>query len=380
MARGSGAARQVLTAEQARRISVRAQLLAEPRPTDLLEVVRHLTVVQVDLTAAVAPSADLVCWSRLGTAFHPDDLDDLLDSRQVVEVDGRLRPAEDLALFRAEMEQWPGPEPLTEWQVQLQEWVEDNDGCRLDILDVLRSDGPTAARDLPDTCVRPWRSSGWNHNRNVTMLVSLMERRGEIAVSHREGRERMWDLAERVHPDDDRGARVVPLDEALGERARRRLASLGLARARVAEVPGETYAVGPVGEEVAVEGVRGTWRADPEQLARVDEPFEGRTVLLSPLDRLVFDRKRLAELFGWEYQLEMYKPVAKRRWGYWALPVLDGDRFVGKLDCTADVERGVLRVDALHRDVPFDRGLQARVDHEVDELARWLDLEVTGPG
>lgn len=373
---GSRPSPRVLTAEQARRIAVRAQLLAAPRPTDLLEVVRHLTVVQVDLTAAVAPSADLVCWSRLGQAFHPDDLDDLLDAREVVELEGMLRPADDLALFRAEMAQWPGAEPLGEWQVQLQEWVEDNDGCRLDILDVLRSDGPTAVRDLPDTCVRPWRSSGWNNNRNVTMLVSLMERRGEIAVSHREGRERMWDLAERVHPDDDR---VVPLDEALRERARRRLASLGLARARVAEVPGETYAVGPVGEEVAVEGVRGTWRADPELLARVDEPFEGRTVLLSPLDRLVFDRKRLAELFGWEYQLEMYKPVAKRRWGYWALPVLDGDRFVGKLDCTADVERGVLRVDALHRDVTFDRGLEQRVDREVAALARWLDLEVTGP-
>ena len=374
---GSRPSPRVLTAEQARRIAVRAQLLAAPRPTDLLEVIRHLTVVQVDLTAAVAPSADLVCWSRLGQAFHPDDLDDLLDAREVVELEGMLRPADDLALFRAEMEQWPGPEPLTDWQVALLEWVEDNDGCRLDILDVLRTQGPTAARDLPDTCVRPWRSSGWNNNRNVTTLVSLMERRGEIAVSHREGRERMWDLAERVHPDL---AGAVPLDEALEVRARQRLASLGLARARVAEVPGETYAVGPVGEEVAVEGVRGTWRADPELLARVDEPFAGRTVLLSPLDRLVFDRKRLAELFGWEYQLEMYKPAAKRRWGYWALPVLDGDRFVGKLDCTADVERGVLRVDALHRDVPFDRGLQQRVDREVAALARWLDLEVTGPG
>ncbi|GAB3441851.1 hypothetical protein GCM10027517_18340 [Phycicoccus ginsengisoli] len=267
---------------------------------------------------------------------------------------------------------WPGPEPLTEWQVDLQEWVEDNDGCRLDILDVLRSEGPTAARDLPDSCVRPWRSSGWNNNRNVTMLVTQMERRGEIAVSHREGRERMWDLAERVHPDDD----VVPVEEAFETRQRRRLASLGLARARVAEVPGEPYDVGPVGAEVVVEGVRGTWRADPELLERADEPFEGRTVLLSPLDRLVFDRKRLTELFGWEYQLEMYKPAAKRRWGYWALPVLDGDRFVGKLDCTADVEHGVLRVDALHRDVPFDRALERRVDREVAELARWLDLDL----
>ena len=85
-----------------------------------------------------------------------------------------------------------------------------------------------------------------------------------------------------------------------------------------------------------IEGVRGTWRADPAQLARLGQPFSGRAALLSPFDRLVYDRKRIAEIFEFDYQLDMYKPPAKLRWGYFALPVLYGDRLVGKLDATAD--------------------------------------------
>ena len=99
-----------------------------------------------------------------------------------------------------------------------------------------------------------------------------------------------------------------------------------------------------------IEGVRGKWRVDP---ANLGEPLAGRAAVLSPLDRLVFDRKRMAELFEFDYQLEMYKPAAKRRWGYWAMPILHDDRLVGKLDATADREAGVLRVDAVHEDEPF---------------------------
>ncbi len=91
-----------------------------------------------------------------------------------------------------------------------------------------------------------------------------------------------------------------------------------------------------------IEGVRGTWRADPAQLARLGQPFSGRAALLSPFDRLVYDRKRTAEIFEFDYQLEMYKPLVKRRWGYFALPVLYGDRLVGKLDATADRDAGLL--------------------------------------
>ena len=120
-----------------------------------------------------------------------------------------------------------------------------------------------------------------------------------------------------------------------------------------------------------VDGVKGTWRVDPDLLG---QPFAGRAALLSPFDRLVHDRKRMVELFGFDYQLEMYKPAAKRRWGYFALPILSGDALVGKLDATADRKGGVLRVDAIHRDVPFTREMTRGVDAEIAALASWLGL------
>jgi uncharacterized protein YcaQ len=117
--------------------------------------------------------------------------------------------------------------------------------------------------------------------------------------------------------------------------------------------------------------VKGEWRVEPSLL---DGSFEGRAALLSPLDRLVIDRKRTAELFEFDYQLEMYKPAAKRRWGYYALPILYGDRLVGKLDATSDRDAGVLHVDAIHEDVDLTRGMSAAVHQEIEELARWLGL------
>jgi len=75
----------------------------------------------------------------------------------------------------------------------------------------------------------------------------------------------------------------------------------------------------------------------------------------------------------------MYKPAAKRRWGYFALPILHGDQLAGKLDATADRNAGVLRVNAVHQDVPFDRAMTAAVDDEVADLARWLGLDLAPP-
>ncbi|MCR6031689.1 winged helix-turn-helix domain-containing protein [Nocardioides sp. zg-579] len=357
-----------LTRAQARRIAVRAQLLDLPRPTDVLAVVRHLGFLQHDQTRAVAPNADLVLWSRLGATYDPAELGEAVDAQALVELQGMLRPAEDLALYRAEMAAWPGA--AEGWQREAAQWLADNDGCRRDVLELLRTDGPMPARDLPDTCVRPWRSSGWNNGKNVERMLVLLVERGEVAVHGREGRERLWDLADRVYPDEP----AVPLPEALRRRAERRLSALGLARQRAAVSPGEPNDVGPVGEPVRVEGLRGTWRADPAQLARADEPWAGRTALLSPLDRLVFDRKRMTELFDFDYQLEMYKPAEQRRWGYWALPVLAGDRLVGKVDATADPEAGELLVHAVHEDEPFDAALAGEVGAELASLADWLGL------
>jgi uncharacterized protein YcaQ len=358
-----------LSRTDARRIAVRAQLLDRGRPAGLLDTVRHLTLLQLDPTAAIAPNADLVAWSRLGSPYSPAELDKALAERTLLELRAMVRPAEDLALYRADMAGWDSAERGQQlgWRASQRDWVRANDACRRDILARLGASGPQASRELPDTCAVPWKSSGWTNDRNVIQLLGFMVLRGEVAIAGRRGAERLWDLAERVYPDDP----VVPAEEARRRRDQRRLRALGIARARGPECPVEPVDVGEAGEPAVVEGVRGSWRVDPSQL---DRPFEGRAALLSPFDRLIHDRKRTVELFEFDYQLEMYKPAAKRRWGYFALPVLYGDRLVGKLDATADRAAGVLRVDAVHRDVPFDRPMTAAVDAEIEDLARWLGL------
>lgn len=358
-----------LSRVEARRIAVRAQCLDRAQPVGLIDLVRRLTLLQVDNTAAVAPSADLVLWSRLGSTYSPAELETAVANQSLVELQGMIRPAEDLALYRADMADWPGRGELTEWQEFRRDWVDANNACRLDILNRLREDGPLAARELPDTSAVPWQSSGWSNDRNVSRMLEFLEARGEVAVAGRQGRERLWDLAARVHPDDE----VIPADDARRIRAEKRLRALGIARAR----PDEPMAVREVGEPAVVAGVRGQWRVDPDQL---DRPFKGRAALLSPLDRLVFDRKRMTELFEFDYQLEMYKPAAKRRWGYYALPILYGDRLVGKLDATADHRATVLRVDAIHQDVPFTKPMTAAITREVRDLAAWLKLGLDLPG
>ena len=151
---------------------------------------------------------------------------------------------------------------------------------------------------------------------------------------------------------------------------------MGIARAKGAKLPFEPVIVGDVGEPAVVEGVRGQWRVDPAQLG---QPFAGRAALLSPFDRLIADRKRMDEVFEFDYVLEMYKPADRRIWGYYALPVLYGDRLVGKVDATADHREGELRVAAIHQDAPFTSAMSDAVDAEVHDLARWLGLELVLP-
>jgi hypothetical protein len=353
-----------LTKKQARQIAVRAQLLDATRPTDLLAVVERLTLLQIDPTAAVAPSADLVAWSRLGSSYRPEQLQQALEQdRTLFEFNALIRPMSDVGLYLA----GAGGRRA---HASVRAWLQDNDRFRRDILELLERSGPLTSREIPDTCVVPWASSGWTNNRNVTQMLEFLQGRGEVAIAGRARRERLWDLPQRVYPA---GVELPTFEEAERTKNERRLAALGIARAKARAMPMEPVHVGDAGEPAVVEDVKGEWRVDPRYL---DDGFEGRTALLSPFDRLVHDRVRSEELFEFEYGLEMYKPAAKRRWGYFALPVLHGDRLVGKLDAAADRKASVLRVNAIHEDVKFTRAMTAAVRKEIDGLAAWLGLAV----
>ena len=355
-----------LTREQARRIAVGAQRLDAERPTDLLALVEHLMFLQLDPTAAVAPSADLIAWTRLGNSYRPEQLTRALDDRALFEITSQdepksppvamVRPMADLPLFLARM---AGPPKYQETR----QWLTDNESFRSDVLARLRIAGPLLSKEIADTCARPWQSTGWTGNRNVTTMLEVLLARGQVAIAGRKGRQRLWDLAERVYPT---GMTPVPEDGAARELDRRRLRALGIARAAT---------TGGAGVAAEVEGSALAWRVDPEAL---DRPFAGRVALLSPFDRLIHDRIRSQELFDYEYILEMYKPAAARRWGYFPLPVLHHDRLVGKLDALADRKRGVFEVVALHADVRLTKPMVKAINAEIAALAGWLDLEPVG--
>ncbi|KQV05946.1 DNA glycosylase AlkZ-like family protein [Leifsonia sp. Root112D2] len=354
-----------LKRQEARRIAIRAQRLDADRPTDLLELVRHLTFLQLDPTAAVAPSADLIAFARLGPSHQPEHLQQAIERDHTLfelkaQDDPRqppfamIRPTSDLGLLLDSMSTWP---PFAAHR----RWLEVNEPFRRDVLDRLRQAGPLLSRDIADTSVQPWATSGWSDNQNVTRMLELLNGRGEVAAVGRIARQRVWDLAERVYPA---AIEVVPEAQAKLIRDERRLRALGIAR------PGD---VGEAGEPARVEGSTFEWRVDPDATAA---GFQGRTALLSPFDRLIHDRIRSQDLFDFEYLLEMYKPVPARRWGYFALPILHGDRLIGKLDAVADRKAGVLRINAIHEDTPFTPDATAAVHAEITELATWLGLDV----
>ena len=251
-----------LSPTDARRIAIRAQLLDHDRPTDLIDTVRHLTLLQNDQTAAVAPNADIVAWSRIGSALPRTAVTDAVDELELIDVEGMLRPADDLALYRAEMAEWPGVGEVAPWLRGQADWVAANDGFRRDLLDEMLREGPLTSRELPDTCTVPWRSSGWNNNRNVAMMLEMLVQRGEVAAAGRRGRDRLWDLASRIYPDDD----VV--------RPTRHSASATSAGCTRSVSPAPRDRSAPASRTVSVrsakpaviEGVKGTWRVDPSYL------------------------------------------------------------------------------------------------------------------
>jgi uncharacterized protein YcaQ len=354
-----------LSLSEARRIALRAQLLDDVRPESLVATVDQLTLLQIDPTAAIAPNVDLVCWSRLGDAYEHSDLRFALEEeRSLVEHSSFVRPMDDIGLVLATARD--------RMHASGYEWLEVNAGFRADVIALLEAEGPLVAAEVPDTSQVPWQSSGWTNDKNVDRMLELLCRLGDVAISGRRGKFRTWDLPERVYPPD---LEVPSYDEAKAILDDRRLASLGIARP-TSKIQGEEVAAANRGEPCVVEGVDGEWRVHPDALALSADGFEPRTALLSPYDRLVYDRDRALDLFDFEYVLEMYKPAAKRRWGYFALPILHGDRLVGKLDAKVDRKAGVLRVFAVHEDFPWDPDIGDAVEAEIDSLAAWLGAEV----
>jgi uncharacterized protein len=380
-------------AAAARRLAVVNQRLAGPaprrRPTrdEILDVVRAIRCLQLDPTSVVARNHLLVVFSRLGP-FDAALLERLAYAdRALFEYwahEASLVLTEDLPLHRLEMRSWPRDGGGV-WRRRMNDWWDVNGPFRAYILARLRADGPLPPGEIEDRSVEPWLSTGWSHQRNVSRMLDFMWVRGQVGIAARAGGQRRWDLMERCLPPD------APAEEPDAHEVTRRAALLALKALGVARAPHirahfirRRYpglepvlaALEKTGEivPVAIDGMKGQWwvRADDVEALQGDG-FVPRTALLSPFDNLLCDRARTEELFGFSHRLEIYTPKAKRRWGFFVLPILHGDRLIGRADLAVDRKNERLVAHAIHREdgAPSGKAVVRAIRRELERLAAW---------
>jgi hypothetical protein len=266
------------------------------------------------------------------------------------------------------------------YAARINAWVRKNDRLRRDVLRRLRRDDMLPITAFEDRSSHSWTSPGWNDDRNVSQMLSFLMRLGYVAVGGRAGGRRVWTLADRWLP------RVRPMAARAGARAatERALRALGVATLKELR---SSYALGwfvtadalaglvrdGTASPVEIEGLRGPHFALTTDLRR-QPGAPARTTLLSPFDNLIIDRTRTESLFGLRYRMEIYVPKHLRQRGFWAMPILHGDRLIGTVDPKVDRERGRLEVLTfrLEPDGPRDRATRRAIEDAVDDLAAFV--------
>src|SRR6476469_9150534 len=321
-----------LPVEEARRIAVRTQGL-DGSVSDVLDTVRRLGYLQLDPISAVAPPQHLVLWSRLGP-WDTSELERLLwQERKLVEWRAFLYPSEDLPILRAIMRRRDRP-----YAGHIVDWLKANAAFRRYVLKELQERGPLLSREIEDAPGHRREDHRWWGQRKMGLMLDCLAARGQVAVVGRRGKQRLWNLAERWYPETE----TLPLPKARKLYDEKRFRALG------------------------VRLQRGRLVAHPEA---EDGPVPPRTTLLSPFDRLVHDRARTEALWNFFYRLEMYVPAAKREYGYYVLPILHGDRLVGRIEPVFDRKTRRLEVKGVWWE-PGEKELD--LTEPLDDLERWL--------
>jgi len=359
----------------------------------MLDVIRQLGCLQLDPVSAVTPSHRLVLWSRLGN-YAQSDLDRLLwEERSLFEYWAHAASivlTEDYPIHRELMRRYARGE--TPWSHRVQGWVHENDALRRRILGQVRRFGAQPAGAFEDNSARAWVSSGWNSGRNVDRMLAYLWLSGHLMVARRQGGHRWWDLASRCLPDWTPRQRV-PSSSLVRTAAQRSLRALGIARPRDIQahfIPGRYPGLALIlarlerdGLIVAVEiedpdkRMPGPWYIHSEDVTLLERIESGewrpRTSLLSPFDNLIRDRARTRLLFGFDFSLEIYLPAARRRYGYYVLSLLHGDRLVGRVDVAMNRAEKRLDLKAIHAeaDVPI-AGAGGGVAQAMADLAEFL--------
>lgn len=386
-----------ITIADVRRLAVHNQCLGTEITPDLYEVFEKLRCVQIDPINVVARTQHLVLYSRLGVNYSPDDLHDLAYEQKKVfhywAHAASLVLTEDFPIHRARMRTWPSGGP---WAERVNLWLKDNAAARRYILREISKRGPLRARDLEDRTVRPWNSTGWTHGQNLSRMLEFMWTKGEITVAGRSGLDRVWDRSERWFPDWTPRNAWSP-KRVTTEGAKHAIRALGAGTpAHVAYHfirDGYTDLRGSLADlarrkqlvevEVTNDGtaLKGPWYIHPGDLERLpDLEISDRIVPLSPFDNLICDRKRTKLLFDLDFGIEIYVPPAKRRYGYYVLPILDGDRIVALIDPKMDRSTGTLSIERFHTMTRAPRGSLRKIKGCIEDLGTWLGAsEVKSP-
>lgn len=319
--------------------------------------------MQIDPISVVAPTQQLVLWSRLG-AFDRADLDALLwDERSLFHYwahAASIVPTADYPIHNLMMRRWG--KGTAKYEQRVREWMQVNASMRRKVLSELRRRGPLRIADLRDVTGERWKSSGWTDEQGVARMIEFLWAQGVVTIAGRAGAARLWDLMERWLPEWT-PRETWPERRVVEESILRSLGALGVATPRQirehftrGRYPGLDAALARLVRRGSVEQVAvvdGSERLKGKWFVRTDAEWTGDGIpetcrLLSPFDNLICDRARTELVWGFDYRIEIYVPKDKRRWGYYVLPILWGDRLIGRLDAAVDRGAGRLRVLAVH--------------------------------
>ena len=371
----------------ARRLLLEAQGLATAPtgPVDLDRLIRGLGFVQLDTIQVVARAHHHILWSRNQNYREPMLNRHLASNRRVFEHfthDASVIPIDFYPMWRRQFRRLG-------IALQRRGWRTDGEGeaSQEAILRRIEANGPVSTRDF-DTRVAGERGM-WQRPPHKRVLDYLWYT-GALTTSHRENFVKFYDLSERVIPVEHRRASVRDEDQVdwLCQAALQRLAfgtEGDIQRFWDAADNSEVRRWCQIRERqlvaVEIEGEDRVWRkafasSDIEtRLAELRAPTS-RLRILNPFDPLIRDRSRLKRLFGFDYRVEMFVPADKRRWGYYVYPILEGERFVGRIEVTANRKAGSMTVENFWPEpaVSWTGARQERLEAELLRLARFIGV------
>jgi hypothetical protein len=348
--------------------------------------------MQLDPISVVARSHQLVLFSRTG-GYDLAQFDRLMwQEYSLFEYWAHCASivlTADYPIHNVYMRAYPAGE--TAWSQRTRQWITDNETLKRYILEYLREHGPTPSRALEEGGITPreWVSRGWPSSRNISRMLNYLWLSGQIMVCRRQGVQKVWDLSERVLPEWAPRQQLSERDMTL-QAVEKALRALGVGtirhirehfiRGRYATLPGvlaELVKAGTV-QRLTVAGWKGDWYIHTDDVPLLEalrqEPgaYASRTTLLSPFDNLICDRARTLQMFHFDFRIEIYTPLARRRYGYYVLPILHGNQLIGRLDPVLQRAPGTLQINAVYAepDAPADAG--PAVAAAVTDLARFL--------